>query len=41
MPTNQVVLYFDKQEDAVLFAVAARSIMSNDRTLPGGYTGST
>jgi len=25
---NQVVLYFDKQEDAVLFTLAASSVMS-------------
>jgi hypothetical protein len=30
MPMNQVVLYFDKQEDALLFTVAASSIMSGD-----------
>jgi hypothetical protein len=28
MAANQVVLYFDKQEDALLFAFAASSIMS-------------
>ncbi len=33
MATNQVVLYFDKQEDALLFAVAASSIMSDEGTL--------
>ena len=28
MAANQVVLYFDKQEDALLFTVAASSVMS-------------
>ena len=28
MAANQVVLYFDKQEDALLFALAASSVMS-------------
>lgn len=28
MAANQVVLYFDKQEDAVRFTLAASSIMS-------------
>jgi hypothetical protein len=28
MPANQVVLYFDKQEDALLFTLAASSVMS-------------
>jgi hypothetical protein len=28
MSTNQVVLYFDKPEDALLFTVAASSVMS-------------
>jgi hypothetical protein len=28
MSANQVVLYFDKQEDALLFTVAASSVMS-------------
>jgi hypothetical protein len=28
MSANQVVLYFDNQEDALLFALAASSIMS-------------
>ena len=28
MSANQVVLYFDKQEDAVLFTIAASSVMS-------------
>ena len=39
MATNQVVLYFDKQEDALLFAVAASSIMSDEGTLPGRDAG--
>lgn len=28
MAGNQVVLYFDRQEDAVLFTLAASSVMS-------------
>jgi hypothetical protein len=28
MAANQVVLYFDKHEDAVLFTLAASSVMS-------------
>jgi hypothetical protein len=28
MAANQVVLYFDKQEDALLFTLAASSVMS-------------
>ena len=28
MAMNQVVLYFDKQEDALLFTLAASSVMS-------------
>ena len=39
MATNQVVLYFDKQEDALLFAVAASSIMSDEGTFPGRDAG--
>ena len=31
MAVNQVVLYFDEQQDAVLFAVAASAIMSSNR----------
>lgn len=30
MTANQVVLFFDKQEDAVLFALAASSLMSGE-----------
>ena len=30
MAANQVVLFFDKQEDAVLFALAASSLMSGE-----------
>jgi hypothetical protein len=30
MAANQVVLYFDKQEDALLFTLAASSVMSED-----------
>ena len=42
MPMNQVVLYFDKQEDALLFTVAASSIMadmSDEGTPPSRATG--
>jgi len=39
MAMNQVVLYFDKQEDALLFTVAASSIMSDDGTLPSRVAG--
>jgi hypothetical protein len=39
MATNQVVLYFDKQEDALLFTVAASSLMSGEGTLPGRDAG--
>lgn len=30
MAANQVVLYFDKQEDAVRFTLAASSVISSD-----------
>ena len=33
MAANQVVLYFDKQEDAVLFTLAASSVMSAEGTV--------
>ena len=39
MATNQVVLYFDKQEDALLFTVAASLIMSDEETLPSRDAG--
>jgi len=39
MPTNRVVLYFDKQEDGLLFTVAASSIMSDEGTLPSRDAG--
>ena len=32
MAANQVVLYFDNQEDAVLFTIAASSVISSDKT---------
>jgi len=32
---NQVVLYFDKQEDAVLFTLAASSVMSAEGPMRG------
>jgi hypothetical protein len=31
MTTNQVILYFDNQEDAVLFTLAASSVMSAEQ----------
>jgi hypothetical protein len=31
MAANQVVLYFDNQEDAVLFTLAASSVISADK----------
>jgi hypothetical protein len=34
MAANQVVLYFDKQEDALLFTLAASSVMSADGLVP-------
>jgi hypothetical protein len=30
MAANQVVLYFDKQEDALLFTLAASTVMSGE-----------
>ncbi len=30
MSTNQVVLYFDKQKDSMLFTLAACSVMSGE-----------
>jgi hypothetical protein len=39
MAMNQVVIYFDKQEDALLFTVAASSLMSDEETLPTGAAG--
>jgi len=30
MSANQVVIYFDKQEDALLFTLAASSVMSSE-----------
>ena len=39
MPTNRVVLYFDKQEDGLLFTVAASSIMSDEGPLPSRDAG--
>ena len=35
MTANQVVLYFDKQEDAVLFTLAASSVMSGEGPMRG------
>ena len=36
MAANQVVLYFDKQEDALLFTLAASSVMSAERPVHSG-----
>jgi hypothetical protein len=36
MAANQVVLYFDKQEDALLFALAASSVMAEDGPIHNG-----
>ena len=33
MSANQVVLYFDRQEDALLFTLAASSVMSAEGTV--------
>lgn len=33
MAENQVILYFDSQEDAVLFTVAASSVMSAEEPM--------
>lgn len=35
MAANQVVLYFDRQEDAVLFTLAASSVMSAEGPMRG------
>lgn len=35
MAANQVVLYFEKPEDALLFTLAASSIMSAEGQVPG------
>jgi len=35
MAANQVVLYFDRQEDAVRFTLAASSVMSADISQEG------
>jgi hypothetical protein len=34
MAANQVVLYFDKQEDALLFTLAASLVMSAEGPIP-------
>jgi hypothetical protein len=39
MAANQVVLYFDKQEDALLFTLAASSIMSAEGPLHSSDSG--
>ena len=39
MAMRQVVLYFDKPEDALLFTIAASSVMSADARLPGQDAG--
>jgi hypothetical protein len=35
MAANQVVLYFDKQEDALLFTLAASSVMAEEGPVRG------
>jgi hypothetical protein len=35
MAANQVVLYFDKQEDALLFTLAASSVMAEEGAVRG------
>ncbi|MFY9792040.1 MAG: hypothetical protein WA474_19245 [Candidatus Sulfotelmatobacter sp.] len=35
MAANQVILYFDNQEDAVLFTLAASSVMSAEQPTHG------
>ena len=35
MAANQVVLYFDKQEDALFFTLAASSVMSEEGPVHG------
>ena len=35
MAANKVVLYFDKQEDALLFTLAASSVMSAEGPVHG------
>jgi len=39
MAASQVVLYFAKQEDALLFTLAASSAMSADGTMPAHEAG--
>jgi hypothetical protein len=34
MAVNQVVLYFDKEQDALLFTLAASSVMSAEGSVP-------
>jgi hypothetical protein len=36
MTANRVVLYFDRQEDALLFTLAASSVMSADGPVHNG-----
>jgi hypothetical protein len=36
MAASRVVLYFDKQEDALLFTLAASSVMSEDGPVHSG-----
>jgi hypothetical protein len=37
MAANQVVLYFDRQEDALLFTLAASSVMSAEGPVRSGH----
>lgn len=39
MAANQVVLYFDKQEDALLFTLAASTAMSADEPVRASEAG--
>jgi hypothetical protein len=39
MAANQVVLYFDRQEDAVRFTLAASSVMSSDTSADSSAEG--
>jgi hypothetical protein len=39
MAANQVVLYFDKQEDALLFTLAASSAMSAEEPIRANEAG--
>ena len=38
MAASQVVLYFDKQEDALLFTLAASSVIGADKSVRGNQS---